>query len=296
MIRFAVFTDFHYDFIHDGDERLKELISRLKQEEIQFAVSLGDLCRPFSENRKIMEQLRECGIPMVFVIGNHDIEMSEQREVIEFLGIENDYYSFVKEDVKFIILNACYEKRDGICRSHFRDEFDREKDIYPVIPDEQIAWLRDEMQDEHLRYVIFSHHSLVNNFRDRGIVNRKEIRKIIETGNVLLCMNGHDHGDECWEINGIPYFTLNSASYIWHGMREIYSYAPEVHERCPWLKYILMYKEPLYAVITIDEERLSVKGMESSYQTITPREAGIGNKWNGIRLAPRISDYMGGKR
>lgn len=293
MIRFAVFTDFHYDFIHDGDTRLKELIKRLKQEKIQFAVSLGDLCRPFEQNKKVVDQLRESGIEMYFAIGNHDIEMSEQREVTEFLGIENDYYSFVKEDVKFIILNACYEKRADNYRSHFRDKFDREKDVYPVIPKTQMEWLSKEMRDDGKRYVIFLHHSLANNFRERGVVNRKEVRKLLETRNVLLCMNGHDHGDECWKINGIPYFTLNSTSYIWHGMRAMYSYAPEVHERYPWLKYIIMYKDPLYAVVTIDEQKLQVIGMESCYQTITPCNVGIGNKWNGIKIGPRISDYKG---
>ncbi len=291
MIRFAVFTDFHYDFIHDGDKRLEELIAGLKQEEIDFVVSLGDLCRPFPSNQSIVERLRNSGIPIYFAVGNHDIELSEVKELTEFLGIENDWYSFVKDDVKFIILNSCYESRDGVFYPHSKELFNRETDIYPLIPDIQIEWLKEELRDEQMKYVVVSHHSLVNHFRDRGIVNRMEIRRVLETRNVILCMNGHDHGDQYWEINGIPYLTINSASYIWHGTKEIYSYAPEIHEKYPWLRYIIMYDRPLYAVVTIDEETLKVKGMKGGYQTISPKEAGLGNKWNGIRLAAGISDY-----
>ena len=49
MIRFAVFTDFHHDLIHDGEVRMKELIHSLSTETIDFVVFLGDLCRPYPE-------------------------------------------------------------------------------------------------------------------------------------------------------------------------------------------------------------------------------------------------------
>jgi len=31
MIRFVVITDLHYDYIHDGDRRINELINKLKK-------------------------------------------------------------------------------------------------------------------------------------------------------------------------------------------------------------------------------------------------------------------------
>ena len=46
--------------------------------------------------------------------------------------------------------------------------------------------------------------------------NREAVRALLEKRKVLFCMNGHDHGDGCTIINGIPYITLNSMSYIWH--------------------------------------------------------------------------------
>ena len=67
--------------------------------------------------------------------------------------------------------------------------------IYPIIPKDEIEWLKRELSDRK-KYIIFSHHSLVNEHRDRGIHNKEEIRRLFQGKDVLLCMNGHDHGDE----------------------------------------------------------------------------------------------------
>ena len=44
MIRFAVFTDLHYDHIPDGDRRIKEFLETVRLKNPDFILSLGDLC------------------------------------------------------------------------------------------------------------------------------------------------------------------------------------------------------------------------------------------------------------
>lgn len=44
----------------------------------------------------------------------------------------------------------------------------------------------------------------------------------------FLGMNGHDHGDATIDINGICYYTLNSMSYIWHGVKEVFNYSKKM--------------------------------------------------------------------
>lgn len=77
-------------------------------------------------------------------------------------------------------------------------------DKCPYIPPEQIEWLKNEISDDEYYYIICSHQSLSNDFmvgsHSRGIVNRKEIREVLERKNlngrkVLFCMNDNDHGD-----------------------------------------------------------------------------------------------------
>ncbi|SCG82438.1 hypothetical protein DW1_0830 [Proteiniborus sp. DW1] len=118
--------------------------------------------------------------------------------------------------------------------------------------------LKNELADEDLYYVLFSHQSLSNDFMKRGISNREEIREILERRNedvkrVLLCMNGHDHRDGVKVINGIHYYTLNSMSCFWHGIKETFNYSKEIHDRYPYLKDMILYEEALHAIVTIDE-------------------------------------------
>lgn len=45
-MKFAVFTDLHYDAIHDGERRINEFINSVKIKNIDFVIDLGDLCYP----------------------------------------------------------------------------------------------------------------------------------------------------------------------------------------------------------------------------------------------------------
>ena len=48
---------------------------------------------------------------------------------------------------------------------------------------------------DDMKYIIFSHHSFLNDFANRGVYNRADIRELFRGKLELLCMNGHDHGD-----------------------------------------------------------------------------------------------------
>ena len=64
MIRFAVFTDLHYDHIPDGDRRIKEFLDAVRLKNPDFIMSLGDLCYPAAENRKVIDALEQFGVPV----------------------------------------------------------------------------------------------------------------------------------------------------------------------------------------------------------------------------------------
>lgn len=54
MIRFAVFTDLHYDHIPDGDRRIKEFLEIVRMKNPDFILSLGDLCYPAAKTEKLL--------------------------------------------------------------------------------------------------------------------------------------------------------------------------------------------------------------------------------------------------
>lgn len=260
-MKFVVLTDLHYDSIHDGDRRIRELIKSVKKENVDFIIELGDLCYPTEENKQIITKVKELGVPCFFNVGNHNSDAYPIDVVLKFLGIENGNYSFVFGNVKFIVINANYIKTPNGSEPYYRRNYDKTTDNYPYVPKEEIEWLKNEIKDDRFYYVIFSHQSLSNDFMKRGISNREEIRTILEKRNsngnkVLLCMNGHDHGDNVKAINGIYYYTLNSMSYIFHGIKETFNYSKEIHERYPYLKDMILYEEPLHVIVTIDENIL----------------------------------------
>jgi predicted phosphodiesterase len=93
-IKFAVFTDLHYEHIPDGYERMKNFINNIKDEEVDFIIELGDFCNPKEENKFLLNMLDNMGKPHYHVIGNHDSDAFPKETVMNFLQMDNTYYSF----------------------------------------------------------------------------------------------------------------------------------------------------------------------------------------------------------
>lgn len=295
-IKFAVFTDLHYEHIPDGYERMINFLNNIKAEDVDFIMNLGDFCSPKKENKLLLNMLKSNGKPYYHAIGNHDSDLYPKEEVINFLKMDNSYYAFTYGKVKFIVLDTCYIKTSNGYEPYFKRNYDKSKDIYPIIPDYELEWLENQLNDNSEYYVIFSHHSLENDFAKRGVYNREEIRKLIDRVNntekkVLLCVNGHDHGDALEKIGETYYFGLNAMSYIWCGPEhEHFCYSKKTHKEYPFIKDMILYKDGLYAIVTIGENgNVNIKGMRGSYQNISPREVGLGYMWNGRCILPVVS-------
>lgn len=281
MVRFLVFGDLHADVYGDAAERLDGIVRSAVEKEVDFIVSLGDLCFPTKENAYILEKLSSAGIPVHHTMGNHDTECCTMEDMLRFLGEDRSYDSFAVGEHKFIVLDSCYFQTSG-GEEHFPNT-EKKPCNYPVVPKAQVEWLREELADGK-KYVLFSHHSLVNDFARRGIHNRLEVRKLFEGRDVLLCMNGHDHGDDLKVMDGIPYYTVNASSgYCWWGET---ANGFEVKE--------MPYKDPLHVIVELQGTEVKIRGMESRYLENKPEDVGVGNYvWNGVSILPRTSSYTG---
>lgn len=216
-MKFAMFSDLHYDAIPDGNRRIEDFLTYVRKAEAEFIVDLGDLCYPLDENNQIIEKLKSSGLKCYFTIGNHNTDKFTIDEVVKFFNLEKNYYSFIQDNIKFIVLDSNFIKKKDNTVPYYKRNYDKTIDDYPYIPDEEIKWLKKELEDTEKYYIIISHQSLANDFQKRGISNREEIRAILEERNlngrkILFCINGHDHGGDCKVINNIYYYTLNSMS------------------------------------------------------------------------------------
>lgn len=298
-IKFAVFTDLHYDHIPDGRRRLENFTTDIKDTDVDFIIELGDFCSPKEENKVLLDMLDSVGKPHYHLVGNHDSDSFPKEKAMNFLQMDNNYYSFKYDEFKFIVLDTCFIKTSSGYESYCNRNYDKTKDIYPILPDYELKWLESQLTDDSKYFVIFSHHSFENNFAKRGVYNRNEVRNLIDRVNntgkkVLLCINGHDHGDSIKKIGQTYYFGLNSMSYIWFGPEfQHFSYSDEIHKRYPYLKDMVLYQEGLYSIITITEDGgICIQGMNGHYQNISPEEIeklGIQDVWNGRCILPIVS-------
>lgn len=287
-IKFLVFSDLHYEQMEDGEERLNTIIRAIKDNRTDFAVCLGDFCAPIDENKGLLERIRSAGVPIHFTVGNTELYRNDMQTTIDFWGMDKPYYSFETEDYKFISLNTNYYRDSSACElPFFRTNY--KGTTFPVVPREEVEWLRRELEGDKKK-IIFSHHSLVNEFQQRGVHNRQELHELFREGNVLLCMNGHDHGDSVTVRDGIVYYSMIAASYIWLGF-QIDSDA-ERKEKYSYLNGMLKYRDPFYAVVEIDGSDVKIRGMEGAYQSVTPDDIGLHDySWNGVSIRPQASSY-----
>ncbi|WP_105618920.1 metallophosphoesterase family protein [Vallitalea okinawensis] len=298
QVKFAVFTDLHYEHIPDGHRRIENFINNIRNEDLDFIIQLGDFCSPKEENQVLLDMLYSVGKPLYHLMGNHDSDLFTKEEVMQFLDMDSSYYSFTYGNVKFIVLDTCFIKTDKGYEPYCRRNYNKTKDTYPIVPEDELMWLEDQVNDSSEYFVIFSHHSFENEFAKRGVHNRNEVRDLINSVNqtgkrVLLCVNGHDHGDSLEKIGQTYYLGMNSMSYIWLGPQyEHFCYSDEIHKQYPYLKDIVLYDEGLYGIITITEKGgIDIQGMNGDYQNISPKELGVEDVWNGRIVLPLISSF-----
>ena len=298
MIKFAVFTDLHYDHIHDGLQRMKDFIAQISETDVDFIVELGDFCTPKQENRKLLDLLDRTGKPHYHLMGNHDTDLFSKEKSLSFLKMDNSYYSYNYGNVKFIVLDTCFIQHNGVYEPYSKRNYDATNGVYPVIPKDEISWLENQLSVNSPFIVIFSHHSLENDFMQRGVANRDEVQTLISRAiasgkKVLLCINGHDHADSVRKLGQTYYFGLNAMSYIWFGPEvEHFCYSAQIHKQYPYLKDLVLYREGLYAIITITANGyVEIQGMEGNYQTVSPKELGMEGLWNGREITPNISSF-----
>lgn len=168
----------HYDVIPDADRRIDDLVVGFRKNNVDFVLELGDFCLSAS-NTVILKKISSLNIPVYFTIGNHNTDYQPLKQVLDYFGMNRSFYSFTRDNIKFIVLDSNYIKIDNQYIPFETKNYYKTKGNYPFVPDFEIEWLIKELEDD-FTCVICSHHSLTNDVGHNGVVNREEIRRIIE--------------------------------------------------------------------------------------------------------------------
>ena len=295
-ISFAVIADVHQDIIHDAPERLKTFFKAAQDNKVDFVIELGDFCFQKDENIPFRDLWNSYEIDKYNVLGNHDMDICTKEEHMTFLGMQARYYSFDKGDYHFIVLDPNNLFIDGKYIPYANGNYYIDASKRAYIDPEQIEWLKKDLAATDKQCIIFSHQSL-----EKSVSNGEQVRKILEEENlraeekkVLVAFSGHDHTSYMKTINDIAYIQINSASYQWVGDKYVCTdrYNDSINALRPALKYTVTYKDALYSIVTISDDKIEVKGTNSEFVSPRPQDLGIPNDLGSQPLTPQNKDFF----
>lgn len=314
-VTFAAMTDLHLDIMHDGMMRIDAFLYAAQKADVDFIIQLGDfsypkdtstcLCAPEKmpinlkyamecpteiPKLEILNKYNLFSKPKYHLLGNHECDFCSKADALEMYGMEKPYYSFHLKGWHFIVLdgNSYRDEHGDLVDYNFGKYF--ETTDLPYLGEQQLVWLREEVLSATEPIVIFSHQPLYA--CPRGLRNVDDLQKIIREGRaagkrIQFCMNGHVHRDIRHFENGILYYTLNSISNYWAGTAyATHRYSSEIEAKFPNLQFVVPYADPIYAIVTLDENGVSVKGVEGHFVPPSPEKTGI-----TVPLTPSVASW-----
>lgn len=227
-VRFGLVSDLHYaDRNRAGSrlygqtlDKLREAINIFNGAKLDFIIELGDLkdqdANPKWKNtiaylEEVERVLQTFNGPVYHVLGNHDMDSISKGDFLchTYNHGETDgcaYYSFECRGIKFIVLDANYNL-DG--SPYDKGNFEWTK---ALLPEEQLKWLKKELDEAILPVVIFIH-QLLDSFSDIGkelcVHNANDVRNLLDnSGKVMAVFQGHHHFGHYSCMNNIHYWTI----------------------------------------------------------------------------------------
>lgn len=315
-VKFGAIADLHVQLTATGERNVKEFLKVCREENVDFVVQLGDFCMPegdrklcadYSVNDRVLEMYNGFEKPSFHVFGNHDMDTRTKEEMLEYWGAKNDkpYYSFDMNEYHFVVLDPNFMKIGDEFISYGMGSYYAhsgshapEKPVLPYLPDEQLEWLKEDLAKTPYPTVLFSHQRLME---DENIIcnhdairNYADLKKITDNApnKVILSVNGHEHLDYVQKFGNTWYYSLNAVGMQWLG--EDYPcpnrFTPEIDEQFPYVQYTIPYSKPLYAIITIDEDGITVKGNKGEFVGPGPEEMGVYEKFKHYIIARNYAE------
>jgi len=228
ILRFGVITDSHYAdrvpkgtrFYRDSLPKLKECISFMNNQDLDFLIHLGDFkdeAEKANETSTLQflktyeNEFSNFNGKKYHVLGNHDMDSISKEQFLE--NIENtdiartkSFYYYESKLLRFIVLDANF-KENG--ESYNKGNFDW-KDTN--IPQKQLLWLKKVLVESKKPCIIFVHQMLDDiEYGNYGVKNAAEVREILEKSEkVIAVFQGHKHEETHHHIKGIHYYTFNA--------------------------------------------------------------------------------------
>ena len=208
--------------------KLKSCIERLNKEDLEFVVTVGDIIdRDFTSIAPIMKIYEGLKAEHRSLLGNHDFAVDDEfkAKVPAALGMKARYLSDTRKGWRFIRLDATelasyahakgsprFEETQKNLQTLKASGGDKTKSYSHGIGDQQMAWLRKELEDsaaQGQRALVFNHFPAMRNGIPVRSWNSKAFVTLLEEHkHVAAYFNGHHHGGRYHAHNGIHYLNV----------------------------------------------------------------------------------------
>lgn len=239
-LRIAHLTDVHLKDKWDAPDRFRRCLHHVQDQKpgVDLILNGGDIV--FDMNRENLDVINaqwalwhstiqsECSLPIHYALGNHDIWWNENDKgktiygkqfSMQQIGLATPYYSFTKNEWKFIVLDSVHLDVDGTW-------------YIGRLGDDQFNWLQDQLQTTPAQtpICVLSHIPILTatNLVEDDIVNKwvmlggdmhtdnaKIIDLFYQHPNVKLCLSGHIHLRDKVVYNGVTFICNGAVSGAW---------------------------------------------------------------------------------
>lgn len=234
LFSFGVITDVQYSANSSASSRfapssllkLREAVTILKKDSIEFMINLGDLIdNNYLSFGPVFAIFGSSGIRTYHITGNHDYSVEpELRQKLPVLAeFRKGYYSFNYENFRFIFLNGneistyssdneavIREANDQILKLQSEGETNG-IDWNGGIGKQQLRWFTEQLNEseEKGEKVLILCHFPVAPENKHNLLNYKEILQILSNrSNVIAWFNGHNHQGNYCNFNSVHFVTL----------------------------------------------------------------------------------------
>ena len=286
-VRFGIIADIHPDMLPDGLARVRAFVAAMEAARVDFILQLGDFCWPAPSNLPYLQAWNAYRGRAYHVLGNHDMDEGYTREqTVAFCGMPGMHYTFDAGPLRGIVLDG---NEPGGKASGYRR----------FVAAEQLAWLERRLAEADRPVALFIHQPFDADHPD-CLENAAEVRSVVERaqmahpGRILAVFCGHLHMDYERTVRGVRYLQINSAAYWWlnnpAARRE--TYPPEVHRKYRYLTHVAAYRDPLWAVVTVDLSRgeMVIEGRRTDWIGPDPWARGETTERPRENLHPWITD------
>jgi len=214
-------------FYKESPDRLQEAVTILNRQPLDYTIHLGDFIdKDFSSFDTLAPIWRSLKSDKYHVLGNHDFSVSDSLKhlVFEKMDIKDRYYSIVKNNWRFIVLDGNDLSVHGALTDVKKQQTDSlfnllaDKNMPNVEPwngglsMEQLQWIEEELQQATAnkeRVGFYCHFPVVGVSDRHNLWNYGQFLSIIDNYDcVKFYFNGHNHAGGYVQKDGVHYLNF----------------------------------------------------------------------------------------